>query len=234
MEKSSGKIALLALLASSSMAFAQTSEFTVSKFGSFHHILSTLNDGAYDLEADTTRSTADDDSKKDFINTDAAGSFEGKWKAGNTTTFVNAPGYPTFNAQTGSKDFTFAKIDSLYKAGTPVTVQNSPGTGSKHVWIAKMRGTSTYVIVKFTARIGNNDDCQCPNKGVTSFEYWKMPTTGSPSSVRALLRAEKEKPFRLMQTGGRLVIEKTGQISVEFDALNLLGQSVPAGYRPSR
>lgn len=105
-----------------------------------------------------------------------AGDFGGKWKAGNATTFVNAPGYPTFNAQTGSPDFTVAKIDSLFKAGTPVTFQNNPGTGSKHFWIAKIRGGTSYVIVKFLTRIGNNNDCNCPNQGVTEFEYWKMPS----------------------------------------------------------
>lgn len=169
-----GLLSLLALFCLGNIANGQ-SVFTVHKNGKFYHILSTLP-GAYDLMADTTRTASEADSLKDFVDTDVAGDFGGKWKAGNATTFVNAPGYPTFNAQTGSPDFTVAKIDSLFKAGTPVTFQNNPGTGSKHVWIAKIRGGTSYVVVKFLTRIGNNNDCNCPNQGVTEFEYWKMPS----------------------------------------------------------
>ncbi|MBK8805838.1 MAG: T9SS type A sorting domain-containing protein [Bacteroidales bacterium] len=66
------------------------------------------------------------------------------------------------------------KIDSIYKAGTPITFQDAPGTGSKHVYIAKIRGGSEYVIVKFLSRVGTNNDCNCSNTGITTFEYWKM------------------------------------------------------------
>lgn len=141
------------------------------KTGSFYHILGSLK-GAYDLVADTLRGASESDADKDFINTDVAGSFNGKWKAGNTTTFVNAPGYPTFNVGDPTH-MTYNYIDSLYKAGTPITFQDNPGTGSKHVYIAKLRGGSEYAVVKFLSRDATNNDCNCANKGITTFEYWK-------------------------------------------------------------
>lgn len=75
--------------------------------------------------------------------------------AGNATNFARAPGYPTFNAQTGSPDFTFKKIGSLYKAGTPVVLNDDPGTGSKHVWIAKTRGGSDQKSIRLRATGGH-------------------------------------------------------------------------------
>jgi hypothetical protein len=174
--KTIGLAAVVAAFGIQGLAHGQ-SVFTVHKQGSFYHALST-QPHAYDLEADVRLLGSDPDARKDFVNTDVQGTFDGKWKAGNTTTFVNAPGWPTFNAQTGSVDFTFAKVDSLYKAGTPVTAQDKPGTGSKHVWITKLRGSDTYVIVKFLSIIGNDNTCNCANQGVTSFEYWKMPASG--------------------------------------------------------
>lgn len=222
--KISAKIGFAALLAAVGITQAQ-SEFNIYKTGTFHHNLSTLH-SAWDLQADVGLTATDPDGGKDFVNTDPSGSYDGKWKAGNTTTFVKAPGYPTFNAQTGSVDFTFAKIDSIYKAGTPITLQNSPGTGSKHVYIAKMRGSDTYVIVKFISIIGNDATCGCPNSGKSGFEYWKMGS-GSPTSVaRNTISAKKQAP-RLTLSNGRLVIDRTGNLSIELPAMNLLGREVP-------
>jgi hypothetical protein len=179
----------LAGLSLTAVAQAQ-SVFTVYKTGGFYHMNSTLPH-AYDLLADSMRTDAESDALKDFSATDA-GSFEGAWKAGNSTAFVRAPGWPAFNAQTGSVDFTFAKIDSIYKAGTPITLQADAGTGSKHVYIAKIRGSSTYVIVKFLSIIGNNNDCACAKMGKAGFEYWKMAAEAGPVGIKPVLSGAKQ------------------------------------------
>jgi hypothetical protein len=218
------KICALAVLAAFGVSNAQTSEFNVYKTGTFYHALSTLHN-AWDLEADAGRMASDADATKDFVNIDVGG-YDGEFKAGNTSAYVNAPGYPTFNAQTGSKDFTFAKIDSIYKAGPVITQQNNPGTGSRHVYIVKMRGTDTYVIVKFTGRIGNNNDCNCANPGMSTFEYWKFGSS-SPTAVKRSMIAAKKRPARLVVNNGRLVIDRSGTLSIELPAMNLLGRTVP-------
>ncbi|MDB5106367.1 MAG: hypothetical protein JWP91_4056 [Fibrobacteres bacterium] len=202
-------------------------EFTVEKTGMFYHILSD-SAGAYDLAADKMRTTSEPDSLKDFVNTDSVG-FTGKWKAGNATTFVNAPGYPTFNAQGGSPDFTVAKIDSLYKAGTPVTFNDNPGTGSHHVWIAKLRGGDEYVIVKFVTRLGNSSG----TSGSTTFQYWKRPsTTGEPTVIRSMVSADK-KSIRLKSYVGQYEIGLDGK-STGVKVLNLLGQAMPEARLPQQ
>lgn len=222
---SSASIGLLAALTMEGIAMAGT-EFTIVKSGKFYHNLSTLGHG-YDLVADTLRLASESDDLKDFLATETGG-FNGKWKAGNTTTYVNAPPYPYFNAQTGSADFTFAKIDSLYKAGTPISVQNSPGTGSYHVYLAKLRGGGSYAIVKFTTRIGTNNDCNCANPGVATFDYWKMPS--GATAVKPLLAADRKRPIRLKVSDGRLVIDRKAKTSGDMIRLNLLGQIAVPGF----
>ena len=150
---------------------AQTA-LSIQKTGYFYHILGSLK-GAYDLVADTVRGSSEADADKDFINTDVAGNFDGTWRAGNTTTFVKAPGYPTFNAQLGSPSFAIANLDSIYKAGTPITFSATSGTGSGYVYIAKLRGGSKYAVVKFMSIVEPNNDCSCANTGKTEFVYWK-------------------------------------------------------------
>jgi hypothetical protein len=224
-KKMSHRIGLVSLLLSGiglSGAVYGQSVFTVHKTGEFHHHLS-ADPGAYDLAADVMRSNSDPDSLKDFLNIDSAGSFDGKWKPGNATTFVNAPRYPTFNAQTGSVDFTLAKIDSIYKAGTPILQQDAPGTGSKHVWIGKLRGGSEYVIVKFLTIIGSSSDIA----GVTTFEYWKMPSNdGSPTGLKSIAGADK-KSNRPKASMGRFDIGLDGKNAIGVKTLNMLGQAVP-------
>jgi hypothetical protein len=220
----SGKIGFVALLffgiGFGGDAYGQ-SVFTVAKVGKFHHILSDLP-SSYDLVADSMRVKTDSDSLKDFVNTDSIG-FDGKWKAGNATNFVRAPGYPTFNAQTGSADFTFAKIDSLYKAGTPVVRQDDPGTGSKHTWIAKLRGGSEYVIIKFGTILGGSSG----TGGETTFSYWKMPSkNGSPTGLKIIAGAD-QKSIRMKSTGGHYEIGLDGRNAGGMNVLNLLGQAVP-------
>jgi hypothetical protein len=193
--------------------------FTVSKTGEFHHRLSDLP-GAYDLAADVQRSNADPDSLKDFLNTDTVG-FDGKWKAGNATVFVKAPGYPTFNAQTGSADFTFEKVDSIYKAGPTLVAQDNPGTGSKHVYIAKLRGGSEYVIVKFLTRLGGSSG----TTGSTTFEYWKTASNSSPTAIKAIAGPD-QRTIRLKPVAGRYDIGLDGNTN-GLRVLNMLGRNVP-------
>ena len=151
-----------------------------------------------------------------------------QWKAGNATTFVNAPGYPTFNAQTGSPDFTFAKVDSLFKAGTPITQQDNPGTGSKHVYLAKLRGGATYVIVKFLTRDGSNNECSCANKGITTFEYWKIPSSsGGTTNLQAVTLSRPASRIRLGNGSGLLVVDRNGKLSGGLQIVNALGQPLP-------
>jgi hypothetical protein len=202
-------------------------EFTDHKTGGFYHVLSGLAVG-YDLDADTALAASDPDSRKDFVNNDVQGDFTGKWKAGNSTTFVNAPGYPTFNAQTGSPDFTFAKVDSLFKAGTPITQQDNPGTGSKHVYLAKLRGGATYVIVKFLTRDGSNNECSCANKGITTFEYWKIPSSsGGTTNLQAVTLSRPASRIRLGNGSGLLVVDRNGKLSGGLQIVNALGQPLP-------
>lgn len=198
-------LALLAGFGLTAAAHAQ-SVFTVYKTGGFYHLNSSLAH-SYDLLADTMRTSAESDDLKDFVATDS-GSFEGSWKAGNSTSFVRAPGWPTFNAQTGSADFTFAKIDSLYKAGTAITVQADAGTGSKHVYIAKIRGSSTYVIVKFLSIVGNNNDCACAKPGKAGFEYWKMPAEAGPAGIKPMVSGAKRS---LQRNSGESLINVLGR-----------------------
>lgn len=217
----SHKIGLVSLVVSgialSGAAYGQ-SIFTVYKTGGFNHQLSD-QPGAYDLAADVMRSASDPDSLKDFQNTDTVG-FTGKWKAGNATAFVKAPGYPTFNAQTGSADFTFEKIDSIYKAGPVLVAQEKPGTGSKHVYITKLRGGSEYVIVKYITILGGSSG----TSGSTSFEYWKMATNSSPATIKAV-PGPNGKAIRLKAVGGHQNIGLDGINSNGLKVLNLLGRS---------
>ena len=150
----------------------QQAGLLTKKTGYFYHILGSLQ-GAYDLVNDTLRSSSGSDGDKDFINTDAAGNFTGKWRAGNNTTFVHAPGWQTFNPDDPA-DMTYEHIDSLYNAGgTPFNFEDNPGTGSNYVYIAKLRGGSEYAVIKFTSRDGSNNDCNCSNLGKYAFTYWK-------------------------------------------------------------
>jgi hypothetical protein len=209
---------LLSGIGMSGTAYGQ-SVFTVHKTGKFHHILSDLP-GAYDLAADTQRTTSESNDLKDFVNTDTVG-FTGKWKAGNATSFVMAPRWPEFNAQTGSADFTFAKVDSLYKARTVITLQDDPGTGSKHVYITKMRGGSEYVIVKFLTILGGSTG----TGGETTFEYWKMPSSMEAAAIRPLASADG-KNIRLKPS---IVFGLDGRHTSGVKMMSVLGQTVGEG-----
>lgn len=101
-------------------------------------------------------------------------------------------------------------------------MQDNPGTGSRHVYIAKIRGTSTYEIVKFLSRIGNAAACNCPNPGSVGIEYWKQSTTGV-TDIQPLMRAENRKAVRLSRSDSQLTIAPLEK----GPALNLLGQAVP-------
>lgn len=210
---------MMAGIAMYGAAYGQ-SVFTVHKTGEFHHHLSD-QPGSYDLAADAMKSNSDPDSLKDFLNTDTEG-FDGKWKAGNATTFVMAPRYPTFNAQTGSVDFTFEKIDSIYKAGPVLVAQDNPGTGSKHVYVAKMRGGSEYVIVKFLTILGGSSGTD----GVTTFEYWKTASIGAPSAVKAIAGAG-QKSIHPKSIGGHFQIGMDGKNANGDKVMNLLGRTAP-------
>lgn len=205
-------LAFSACIGFAGIANAQ-SVFTVYKTGTIHHHASGKASG-YDLVNDAALMVSEPDSLKDFMNADAAGGYTGMWKAGNATTFVNAPGWPTFNAQTGSVDFTYAKVDSLFKAGPVITKQDKAGSGSKYVYIAKIRGTDTYVIFKFLSYIGGSSSIE----GSQSFEYWKMPAAGSVG-IHAASRAK---------TDANTIRPLHGRFAFGNGILNALGRPVAA------
>ncbi|MBK8805839.1 MAG: hypothetical protein IPO21_03955 [Bacteroidales bacterium] len=95
MRKQLLKISFIATLAVFCLNNAAMSQcvYNDHKEGKFYHILGTLPE-AYDLVKDEMVTSDEADVNKDFVDTDVSGDFSGKWKAGNTTTFVQAPGWP--------------------------------------------------------------------------------------------------------------------------------------------
>jgi len=138
--------------------------FAEEGFGKFYHILGT-NPGAFDLSKGEQRVISDADNDKDMVNTDGAGIFTGAWESKNNTMFVKTN---TFDYSSG----TINDAKYAYSLGTPNTKVLAPINGS--VYIAKLRGTENYAIVKVIADEPTNDECGCSNKGKLTFNFKKM------------------------------------------------------------
>ncbi len=137
--------------------------FDEEKFGKFSHILGT-NPGAFDLVTSEQRLNADADAEKDMQNTDATPTFTGGWEAKNATLFVKSL---TFNYNNG----TSIEAAKAYAAGTPDAKVTTPVNGD--IYIAKLRGSETYVVIKVIANELLNDECGCTNKGKLTFNSKK-------------------------------------------------------------
>lgn len=137
--------------------------FAVEDFGTFFHILGS-NPGAFDLVKGEQRVISDSDNDKDMVNTSSSGVFTGSWVSKNSTLFVSAP---TFNYTSG----TINEAKNIYAAGSPSASVSNPTNGS--IYIAKLRGSETYVVVKAIANDPTNDECGCVNKGKLTFNFKK-------------------------------------------------------------
>ncbi len=137
--------------------------FADETFGKFYHILGS-NSGAFDLMKSESRLGSDADADKDMVNTDATTVFSGAFTAKNLTMFVKSA---TFNYNNG----TTIEAANEYASGTPSATVSLPVNGD--IYIAKLRNTNTYVIVKIIANEPTNDECGCTNKGKLTFNLKK-------------------------------------------------------------
>jgi len=137
--------------------------FDAEFFGKFYHILGT-NPGAFDLIKNEERLITQSDNDKDLANNDGVGVFSGGWIAKNSTMFVKAVG---FNYNTGTTN----DAKNVYAAGSPKNNVILPVNGE--IYVAKLRGTETYAIIKVIANDLLNDECGCSNKGKLTFSFKK-------------------------------------------------------------
>ncbi|MEO6189858.1 MAG: hypothetical protein ABIO44_05275 [Saprospiraceae bacterium] len=139
------------------------SGFDVELFGKFYHILGTKS-GAYDLIKNEEKLVTDSDNDKDIVNNDAVGVFTGGWVSNNNTMFVKAIGFDFNNG-------TINDAKSFYTSGTPKSNVSAPSNND--VYIAKLRGSETYVVIKILTNDILNDECGCLNKGKLTFNFKK-------------------------------------------------------------
>lgn len=132
--------------------------------GAFFHIAGT-SFGSYDLVAGTTVAASGANSLKDMANTDAAGDpFTGSWEALNATMFVKANSFDYANA-------TVEAAAAAYANGTASAAVSNPVAND--IYIAKLRGTNDYAVIKITAVDPADNTCNCGNTGKISFDYKK-------------------------------------------------------------
>lgn len=132
--------------------------------GAFFHIEGSLQ-GSYDLVNETTVAASGANSLKDMSNTDAAGDpFTGSWEAKNTTMFVKANSFDYANA-------TVQMAANAYANGTASASVADPVAGD--IYIAKLRGTNDYAVVKVTDVDPTDNSCNCGNTGKITFDYKK-------------------------------------------------------------
>lgn len=137
--------------------------FSAEDFGTIFHTLGTKN-GAYDLLKSEQKAISDNSADKDMENTNFAGEFNGAWISKNGTMFVKAP---AFDINTGT--INEAKI--LYAAGTPKVDVYTPKVND--IYVAKLRGTEVYTVIKVISIAPTNDECGCTNKGKITFSFKK-------------------------------------------------------------
>lgn len=135
--------------------------FTDEKLGTIYHIKGSLA-GAYDLIGDRSRAEIDADVDKDMKNYDDVGLFTGSFLASNQTKFVKVLG---FNYSSGTKKDAI----TAYEAGSPSSSVAAPI--ANEIYIAKLRGTAQYVIIKIISKDILNNDCNCLNTGKLYFAY---------------------------------------------------------------
>lgn len=132
--------------------------------GAFFHIAGSL-EGAYDLVTGNVVSASQPDDSKDMENTDAAGStFTGSWEAQNSTMFVKDNGFDYTNA-------TVEAATAAYAGGTAAASVSNPSTGD--IYIAKLRGGTTYAVIKIVDVDPTDNTCNCGNTGKITFDFKK-------------------------------------------------------------
>jgi hypothetical protein len=132
--------------------------------GAFFHIAGSL-EGAYDLVSGNVVSASQPDDAKDMENTDAAGAaFTGSWAAQNATMFVKDNSFDYDNA-------TVEAATAAYNGGTPAASVSNPSAGD--IYIAKLRGGSTYAVIKIVEVDPSDNSCNCGNTGKITFDFKK-------------------------------------------------------------
>lgn len=135
--------------------------------GAFFHIGGSLQ-GAYDLVDNKLISgsgASADPTKQDMKNTDAAGNiFTGSWTAANATLFVKSNGFDYANA-------TVSSAAAAYADGTPGSNVGNPINGD--IYIAKLRGTGDFAVIKIVSVDPTDNTCACGNRGKITFDFKK-------------------------------------------------------------
>lgn len=120
------------------------------------------NKGAWDLVNNVGVSSSEPDANKDMKNTTTVNDgWKNEWTSMNGTMFVKANSYDYNNA-------TLEAAVAAYNAGTPSTTVTNPAVGD--IYIAKLRGGNTYVVIKVT----NIDVTANDNLDKIEFSYKKQ------------------------------------------------------------
>lgn len=144
--------------------------FGTDNTGQLHHIQGASGcTGAYNLVTGASVAGTGAEGDKDIKNTDAAGAaFTGSWETGtgNNTMYVKAAGTFTYAG---------AKVKSsiaAYDAGTKIA---TIAPSANDVYIAKLRGGTTYAVIEITSIDPNDVTCNATtlNKGKMSFQFKK-------------------------------------------------------------
>lgn len=119
-------------------------------------------EGAWDLVNNVGVSSSEPDANKDMKNTTTVNDgWKNEWTSMNGTMFVKANSYDYNNA-------TLEAAVAAYNAGTPSTTVTNPAVGD--IYIAKLRGGNTYVVIKVT----NIDVTANDNLDKIEFSYKKQ------------------------------------------------------------
>lgn len=120
------------------------------------------NQGAWDLVANTGKSSGDAAADKDMINSSTVSAgWVNAWAAGNSTLFVKA----------NSFDYTAGTLEdaqTAYAGGTASATVTAPAAND--IYIAKLRGGSNYAVIKITSVTETASD----NLDKINFSYKKV------------------------------------------------------------
>lgn len=132
--------------------------------GAFFHIQGTAK-GSYNLITEEAVAVSVADVNKDMSNTDAAGVvFTGSWEAKNSTNFVKDNSFDYDNA-------TEEAARTAYNGGTQGKSVTNPQVGD--IYIAKLRGTDEYAVIKITVVDPTDTTGGSGNPGKIEFDFKK-------------------------------------------------------------
>ncbi|MBW8049355.1 MAG: hypothetical protein FVQ77_03235 [Cytophagales bacterium] len=138
------------------------------KTGALYHIQGPSGcTGAYDLVAGAVVAGSGSEVDKDMKNTDGIGAtFTGNWGTGtgNSTMYIKSTGTYASTSETSAI--------AEYSAGTPTSTITP---SANDVYIAKLRGGTTYALIEITSISPTDVTCNiaATNKGKMSFKYKK-------------------------------------------------------------